>query len=164
MNARRAAPLRSRPLAGLPLVGLALTGLALAGVALLPAPPASATMQFQQVFIDLYLADHPDRDFVEFVRSQAKCYTCHQGCEDRKNHNAYGQVLSNRLDALADREDATKVLAALREVENRPADPNDPDSPTFGQRIAESKLPAGELEDAKREPITTSASSADCTD
>ncbi|MEX2316965.1 MAG: hypothetical protein WD669_07425 [Pirellulales bacterium] len=137
---------------------LPLACLPLAGLALCPAPPAKATMQFQQVFIDQYLADHPDRDYVEFIRSQAKCYTCHQGCEDRRNHNAYGQVLADRLDALADRDDVSKVLAALREVENLPADPKTPDGPTFAERIAASLLPAGDLEDAKREPAIESAS------
>jgi hypothetical protein len=130
---------------------IALRIVPLAGVAL-AAAPAAATLQFQQVFLDQYLADHPDRQFVEFVRTEAKCYTCHQGCEDRKNHNAYGAELAKHLDALADRENVAKILAALRDVEDVPVDAAQPKGPTFGQRIAASQLPAGELEDAKREP------------
>ena len=33
-----------------------------------------------------------------------------------------------------------------------PSDPDDDDSQTFGARIAESLLPAGELDDLKEEP------------
>jgi hypothetical protein len=109
-------------------------------------------MPFQQVFVERYLAEHPDRDFVEFVRCQAKCYVCHQGCEDRKNRNAYGDALAERLDALADRDNVERILAALREAASLPADPAKPSGPTFGDRIAGSQLPAGELEDSEREP------------
>jgi hypothetical protein len=109
-------------------------------------------MPFQQVFVDQYLADHPDGQFVEFVRCEVKCFACHQGCEDRRNRNAYGDALAERLDALADRENAAKVLAALREAERLPADPARPDGPTFGALISAGKLPAGELDDLKREP------------
>jgi hypothetical protein len=109
-------------------------------------------MQFQQVFLDQYLADHPDRAYVEFIRCQAKCYTCHQGCQDRRNHNAYGRELAGHLDPLADRDNLAKILAALKEVEKLPADASQPDGPTFGDRIRAGKLPAGDLEDAKEEP------------
>jgi hypothetical protein len=129
-----------------------LRALAAAALLFVAAPNSRATMQFQQVFTEQYLADHPDRQFVEFVRCEAKCYTCHQGCEDRKNHNAYGAALAKLLDALADRENVAKVLAALREVENLPADPSEPDGPKFGDRISAGKLPAGELDVLKREP------------
>jgi hypothetical protein len=129
-----------------------LRALPLAALPLAAATNALATMQFQQVFIEQYLADHPDRQFVEYIRCEAKCFSCHQGCEDRKNHNAYGTLLAERLDALADRQNVEKILAALREVAKRPADPSLPSGPTFGDRLSASKLPAGTLEDAKREP------------
>src|SRR4029079_16724049 len=108
--------------------------------------------QFQQVFIDRYLADHPDRDFVDYVRCQAKCNVCHQGCENRKNHTDYGRELAKRLNALADRNNTAKILAAYKEVADLPADASNPTGPTFGQRIADGQLPAGQLDDAKREP------------
>jgi hypothetical protein len=125
--------------------------LPLVGAALAFAPEASATRPFRDVFIDQYLADHPDRDYVDFVRRQARCYTCHQGKKDRRNCNAYGTELAKYLDAEADRENAAKVLAVLHEAENAPVDPSQPDGPTFGDRIKASLLPAGDLEDAKRE-------------
>jgi hypothetical protein len=136
----------------LPRLAPTLRTLTLAATPLCAAAPAAATMQFQQVFLDQYLADHPDRAFVEFIRCEAKCFTCHQGCEDRKNHNAYGAELAKHLDALSDRENAAKVLAALREAEKLPADSSKSGGPTFGDRITASKLPAGELEAAKQEP------------
>lgn len=116
------------------------------------AAPTGATVQFQKVLTDEYLAAHTNRQFVDYVRREAKCNTCHQGCKDRKNHNAYGDALARLLDAKADRDDRAKVLAALREVESLPADRRQPAGPTFGDRLAAGQLPAGDLEDAKREP------------
>jgi hypothetical protein len=124
----------------------------LIAIALCLAQQAGATVKFQRVFVDDYLADHPDRPFVDYVRTTAKCYTCHQGCKNRQNHNAFGGALAKRLDAAADRNDVAKILAAFVEVESLPADAANPAGPTFGQRIADGKLPAGEVEQSQSEP------------
>jgi hypothetical protein len=131
---------------------LGLLAIAACALGVTVAPPAGATVQFQKVFINDYLAEHPDRQFVEFVSREAKCNTCHQGCKSRKLHNAYGAALGDLLDAKADRDDREKILAALRNVESRPADPKNTSATTFGQRIQGSQLPAGPLEEARREP------------
>lgn len=129
-----------------------LQSIALAALVICIASPCRATVQFQKVFVDEYLAEHSDREFVEYVRTKAKCFTCHQGSKHRQNHNAYGRVLAELLDAPADNKDSAKIVAVLREMESRAADPSMLDGTTFGQRIAASRLPAGELDDAKREP------------
>jgi hypothetical protein len=131
---------------------LALRTISLVACTMGTAAPVAATVQFQKVFTEEYLNEHADRQFVEYVRHEAKCNACHQGTKDRKNHNAYGEALAERLDAKADAKSLERILAALREVERLPADPRQPASPTFGDRLAAGKLPAGELEAAKREP------------
>jgi hypothetical protein len=87
---------------------------------------AYATVSFQRVFLEAYLAEHPDPAFVAYVRGEARCNTCHQGSKNRANRNAFGHALAALLDARADRKDTAKILAALHKVETSPADPSNP--------------------------------------
>ena len=118
----------------------------------LAAERAAATLPFQKAFIREYVADHPDREYAAFVQRTAKCNVCHQGTKDRKNLNPYGAQLAKLLDYHTDNHDAEKIAAALQTVADMPADPSRTDGPTYGERIAEGELPAGELENMKREP------------
>ena len=92
------------------------------------------------------------REFAAFVQRTAKCNVCHQGTKDRKNLNPYGEELAKLLDYHTDNHDVAKIAAALETVADMPPDPSRPDGPTYGERIAEADLPAGDLEKMKREP------------
>ena len=74
-----------------------------------------------------------------------KCNVCHVG-KKKKDRNAYGQALSELLDKKEDKKNLEKIDAALDTVAEQNSDPNDENSPTFGELIAQGKLPAGEEE------------------
>ncbi|QDS99168.1 3-keto-disaccharide hydrolase [Adhaeretor mobilis] len=111
--------------------------------------PACAVIQFQKVFLSEYIEEHPDEEFAKFAKRKARCYVCHQG-KGNKHNNVYGEQLARLLDHKEDKKNDAKITAALRKVGELPLDPSDPKSETFAQRIAASKLPAGELEDLKK--------------
>ena len=105
--------------------------------------------QFMKEFVNLYASD-PDAEYTDFVKKEAKCYVCHQG-KKKKNHNAYGDALEEYI-GKPDRKDVEKIVAALKTVAEESSDPETEGAPTFGELIAQGKLPAGELEDLKAEP------------
>lgn len=113
--------------------------------------PAAAILQFNKVFNAEYLDNHPDQKYAEYMKKEVKCYACHQG-KERKHRNAFGAQLSELLDAKKDAKDTDKIIAALKTVADMHVTPSDDKSETFGQRIAAGKLPAGELDDLKKEP------------
>lgn len=118
----------------------------------LAAEPAAATLPFQKVFVSQYIAEHPDREFAAFVERKAKCNVCHQGTKDRSQHNRYGAELAKLLDHRADNSNCEKIVAALKTVAEMPADPSQPDGPTFGELIAAGELPGGKLDEVRQEP------------
>ncbi len=107
--------------------------------------------QFMKVFVAEYLEENEDEDFVKMVKKEAKCVVCHQGKKKKKNMNAYGAELSKLLDK-GDKKDVEKITEALQTVAEIQTDAEDEESPTYGDRISDSKLPAGELEDLLEEP------------
>ncbi|HEX6962485.1 MAG TPA: hypothetical protein VF175_11500 [Lacipirellula sp.] len=118
------------------------------------AEQALAIAQFQAAFIKEYINDHPDKEFQKYVKTKAKCHICHQGKVTPKNvhHNAYGEHLVELLDPKEDKKDVEKIKKALAEVAKMHSDPEDENSPTYGDLIKESKLPGGDLEESKKEP------------
>lgn len=116
------------------------------------ADSAFAIAPFQVEFYKLYLTDHPDEEFVSYVKKEAKCNICHQGKKPGPHHNAYGIHLVELLDAKTDKKDKEKIKAALIEVAAMHSDPDDDKSPTYGELIADGKLPGGDLEKSKEEP------------
>jgi predicted Ser/Thr protein kinase len=111
-------------------LGVALTGGWLA-------QPAFAIKQFQDEFKSLYVQEGtPLAAEVERV----KCNICHVG-KDKKERNAYGKALDERLDKKADKDDKEKIRKMLEEVAALPSDPDKKDSPTFGDLIKSGKLP-----------------------
>jgi hypothetical protein len=118
----------------------------------LAAKSASAIAPFQAVFIKEYINDHPNEEFAKMVKTKAKCHICHQGKKIGPHHNAYGVHLVELLDAKTDKKDVEKIKAALAKVAEMHSDPEDDKSPTYGELIAEGKLPGGDLEKAKEEP------------
>ncbi|MEN1681128.1 MAG: hypothetical protein AAGJ46_16195 [Planctomycetota bacterium] len=113
------------------------------------AGPAFAYVDFQKVFVAKYVTDESSKDFTKLVKKTAKCYLCHQG-KNKKNDNVYGEHLDELLDK-GDRKDKEKVMAALDEVAKIHSVPGDEASPTYGDLIADEKLPV-DLETAKKEP------------
>lgn len=114
-----------------------LLGLGVALVCGTMARPAWAIKQFQDEFKDLYVKEgSPLAAEVERV----KCNVCHVG-KDKKERNAYGKALDERLDKKADKDNKEKIRQMLEEVAALPSDPAKPDSPTFGALIKEGKLP-----------------------
>jgi len=113
------------------------------GVALLcgaMARPAWAIKQFQDEFKHLYVKEgSPLAAEVERV----KCNVCHVGTS-KKERNAYGQALDERLDKKTDKDDKEKIRKMLEEVAALPSNPSSSPnaaSPTFGALIKEGKLP-----------------------
>lgn len=118
-------------------------------VALGVVAPAAAFPDFQKQFFAKY-ADGTDEAFTDLCKKEAKCFICHQG-KKKKNRNPYGQALHEHL-GKKDKKDVEKILAALDTVAEQSSNPDDPDAPTFGELIAEGKLPGGDLDTAKEEP------------
>ena len=110
------------------------------GIALLcgtMARPAWAIKQFQDEFKDLYVKEGSP---LAAELERVKCNVCHVG-KDKKERNAYGKALDERLDKKADKENKEKIRKMLEEVAALPSDPSKPGSPTFGALIKEGKLP-----------------------
>ena len=103
------------------------------------APPAFAIKQFETEFKALYVKDGtPLAAAVE----QAKCNVCHKG-KSKKDRNAYGEALAERLDKKADKDDKEKIRKALEEVA---ALPSGEAGKTFGDLIQAGQLPGGPAE------------------
>jgi hypothetical protein len=128
--------------------------LAVLAVACVRVQPAAAIAQFQAAFMREYINDHEDKEFAKYVKTKAKCHICHQGKVSPKNvhHNGYGKHLVELLDPKKDNKDQAKIKAALEKVAEMHTDPEDDKSPTYGELIAASKLPGGDLEESKKEP------------
>jgi len=114
------------------------------GLVLLAGPairPAYAIKQFADEFKEVYVKEgSPLAAEVE----KAKCNVCHVG-KSKKDHNAYGKALAERLDKKEDKENKEKIRKALEEVAALSSDPGKADALTFGQLIAEGKLPGGPI-------------------
>jgi hypothetical protein len=112
---------------------------------------ALAIPQFQKAFLEKYINDCEDEDFQKMVKREAKCLVCHQGMKSKKHHNAYGVHLTELL-TKEDKDDTDKIMKSLEEVANMHSDPEDEESPTYAELIANSKLPGGELAELEKEP------------
>ncbi len=100
---------------------------------------AFAIKQFFDEFKTVYVKDGtPLAAAVE----TAKCNVCHVG-KSKKDRNAYGNALAEKLDKKEDAKNVEKIRKALEEVAALPSDPAKADSPTFGALLAEGKLPGG---------------------
>jgi len=118
--------------------------------------PAAAIKPFQVEFEKLYVGDGSESEldtlFKDKELKKFRCLTCHQGKKKKKNRNAYGMQLSELLDKKKDKKDKEKIVEALKKVAEMRSNPEDDSSPTFGELIAEGKLPGGSLEDLQKEP------------
>jgi len=111
-------------------------GLGVAFVSGSAARPAYAIKQFFDEFKAVYVKDgSPLAAAVE----SAKCNVCHKG-SSKKDRNAYGEALAERLDKKEDAKNPEKIKMVLEEVGKLAS----PAGPTFGALLAEGKLPAAE--------------------
>ncbi len=117
------------------------------------APVARAIPPFSKEFVTKYVksdsADEKDKAFAELVLKTAKCNVCHVAGQDKKMRNAYGTELAKLLKKdnfkserlQAEQEKATaEIVAALDAVAALKSAGEG--SPTFGELIAQGKLPA----------------------
>jgi len=103
---------------------------------------AFAIKQFFDEFKAVYVKDGtPLAAAVE----TAKCNVCHVG-KSKKDRNAYGNALAEKLDKKEDAKNVEKIRKALEEVAALPSNSAKADSPTFGALLAEGKLPGGTAE------------------
>ena len=131
-------------------------GLAVAAMLWIAAPPAQAVKVFKDQFEAKYVKEKPadakEKAFAEAV-AKAQCNVCHEG-KKKQNRNVYGRQLAKLLDRKTDKDKPEKIQKAFDHVAKLKVNPKDKKSPTFGQRIADGKLPGGELkkeEDEKKE-------------
>jgi hypothetical protein len=118
--------------------------------------PALAIPPFQKEFLKLYAQDK-ESEFGQLATS-AKCFICHQG-KNRHHRNPYGQQLDPLLDKKTDKKNPEKIIAALKQVAEMHSVAGDDSSPTFGELIAQGKLPGGTVEECKQEPVGGDADS-----
>jgi cytochrome c553 len=129
------------------IVWTVLAGIFVLGVSL---DAAQAIAPFKKEFDEKYVkkgsADPKDQAFEAAVK-KANCLVCHaknaEGKEDKKIRNAYGKALDVLLDKKTDAKDVAKIQGALDTVAKEKSNPDDPNSPTFGDLIASGKLPGG---------------------
>ena len=124
-----------------------LCGAFAAGVMLwLGTPQAEAVKRFKDEFEAKYVkpdSKDPNERALADAAAKAKCLICHEG-KRKKNRNAYGKALAELLDRKKDRDNQEKIRAALDDVAKKKSNPDDADSPPFGDLIAGGKLPGGE--------------------
>ena len=118
-------------------VSLALLGLTVAAGGL--SREAFAIKQFADEFKAMYVKEGTP---LAAAVDEAKCNVCHLPAS-KKERNAYGHALAERLDKKEDAKNVEKIKAALQEVAGLSSDPSKPDAPTFGKLIEEGKLPGG---------------------
>jgi hypothetical protein len=118
-------------------------------------PSAHAIPPFMKEFTAKYVkadaTEDKDKAFAEKVTKTAKCNVCHLGA-DKKMRNAYGTQLAmllkkdnfkaERLQAEPDKV-KTEIDSALDAVAAMKS--GDGDAPTFGDLIAQGKLPGGDV-------------------
>ena len=118
--------------------------LAVVAIIGLTASPALAVKEFKDAFQAKYVKPQStaanDLALAAAFR-EASCLTCHAG-ESKKIRNDYGKQLAKLL-TKKDKKDKAKISAALDTVAKLKSNPLSPLSPTFGEKIASGKLPAG---------------------
>lgn len=108
--------------------------------------------EFQAKYVKADSADEKDKAFATLVTQTAKCNVCHMPAPaEKKLRNAYGKQLAtilkkenfkaDRLKAEAEKCTA-EIMAALEAVAAMKS--GDDTSPTFGELIAQGKLPGGD--------------------
>ena len=117
-----------------------------AGALLAHIKTAQAVDPFKKEFEAKYVKKDPGTEEEKALAAavqKAKCNVCHVGT-NRKNRNEYGKALDTFLDRKTDLKNKAKIQDALDKVAEMRSNPNDANSPTFGDLIKQGKLPGGE--------------------
>ena len=72
---------------------------------------------------------------------QTSCGICHADTKNKKIRNVYGKQLE-KLIKKTDKKNKDKIFKAMDKVAEMNSKPGDKKSPTFGDKIANGKLPA----------------------
>lgn len=128
-----------------------------AAMGLSVARPAGAIPPFFKQFEAKYIkpeGNDQEKAFAALAAAEetGKCLICHVKGKEKTERNAFGTELSKLLDKEADKENVEKIIESLDKVAAMKSDPNDEKSPSFGELIAQGKLPGGAAEVAKTEP------------
>lgn len=118
--------------------------LAVAGIIGFTASPAMAVKEFKDAFAAKYVnSDSTADNDVALAKAfkQVSCGVCHANPDNKKIRNDYGKQLEKLL-SKKDKKNKAKIAAALETVAKLKSKPSDPQSPTFGEKIASGKLPA----------------------
>ncbi len=118
-------------------------GVACAATLWVGAESAFAIPQFKKQFDAMYVdedSDDPAKQALAEAAKEAKCDICHMG-RNKKMRNPYGEQLSELLDKKEDKNNKEKIDEALETVAEIKVDPDDENSPTYGQLLDEGKLP-----------------------
>ena len=105
-----------------------------------------AVKEFKDAFAARYVRpDSTAANDVALAKAfrEASCSVCHVGGENKKIRNDYGKQLAKLL-SKKDKKDKVKIRTALETVAKLKSKPADPQSPTFGEKIANGKLPAAQ--------------------
>lgn len=115
--------------------------------------------EFQATYLKPDSDDAADKEYAELVANKVKCNVCHVAGKPKKMRNAYGTQLSEllkkdnfkapRLKAEPDKVKA-EIVAAFEAVAAKKSAGDD--SPTFGELIAQHKLPGEAAAAEKPEP------------
>ena len=100
--------------------------------------------EFKAVYVKPDSADPAEKALAAEVET-AKCNVCHMG-SSKKERNAYGHALAERLNKKEDAKNVDKIRESLEKVAAMPSDPAKADGPTFGALIEQGKLPGGPVQ------------------
>jgi hypothetical protein len=106
------------------------------------ASSASAVPEFKDAFQAKYIKpDSSEANDVALARAfkRANCNVCHAG-NNKRIRNDYGKELAKLLKR-GDGRNKKKIDAAFDTIAKVKSNPADPNSPTFGEKIASGKLP-----------------------
>lgn len=118
-------------------------------------------VEFHKEWVKMYIDEEDESEEADEYRGlvakgKYRCLVCHQG-KKKDNHNPYGMHFVGVL-GKDDKKDTDKIVETLEEVGKMHSDPDDEESPTYNELIAEKKFPGGTLEELEAEPAESEES------
>ena len=131
---------------------LLLTGIAMLGIVFFHGTPAGAMPPFFKEFQKKYIEGNPNTEQAATLK-KTKCFVCHVKGQKKKVRNRYGSALDKLLDKENFKKERLKaepekvkqeIVDALNAVADTRSDADNEQSHTFGELLAQGKLPGGE--------------------
>lgn len=142
-----------------------------AGATCMNVPSASAIAPFNSEFQELYVVEEggtPEQQKLAAAyddSAKGKCWTCHANMKELGYDSAYGKLVRNSygraLSQFLDKENfdtdrrkaepekcKAEIQEAMKKVAEMKVNPDDPNSPTFGDLINKGELPSDGKPDA----------------